>query len=437
MAVFLLALVWLAPLPLGGARPVVWTALALLVAFGGTVYVAVALAYGFSLRVPLRRYILPGALYAGLLLFCFAQTIPIGGIVFTSASGQGLRSATLSLTPGATLLSLVKLSAYGIFFFLMLQVAANARRATWLLTTIFLSTVLQAGLGLLFLTQFGDTIMGIPKWAYEGVATGSFVNRNSFATYLAMGLVAGTSLLISRLTAKQQPGLRGGETQIAVTGLGLALVAAGLIASQSRMGTLAGLLGCALVLFWALWRLQISFGRWLLILGVVGGLAALLLTLYGNGLFERLGSLENSADVRGALYQQIVHMIAARPLLGYGGDSFELAFPLFHELPVSPDLLWDKAHSTYLSLWSDYGLVFGSVPLLILCGFAVYLLRLALNRSAGAVHLAGLGVLLVAGVHSLTDFSLEIEGNIYLFLALLALAMGAPASRLSLKEGQE
>ena len=73
-----------------------------------------------------------------------------------------------------------------------------------------------------------------------------------------------------------------------------------------------------------------------------------------------------TAAVRGDLYRQVWGMILARPWTGYGGEAFELAYPLFHRPPVDPDLVWDHAHSSYLALWTDYGLIFGSMPLLML-----------------------------------------------------------------------
>lgn len=154
--------------------------------------------------------------------------------------------------------------------------------------------------------------------------------------------------------------------------------------------------------------------------------------LYGQGLVERLGSQAEAADVRLDLYVQVIEMIRARPLLGYGGGAFEQAFQLFHHPPVSPDLVWDRAHNTYLALWAELGLVAGSVPILLVGTAAI---RLAWNSSSAGSdwtgRVAATGVVLVAATHSLADFSLEIQANTILFVILLGIGISARMSKRS------
>ena len=109
-------------------------------------------------------------------------------------------------------------------------------------------------------------------------------------------------------------------------------------------------------------------------------------------------------------------------LLGYGGGTFEVAYPLFHQLPVSPDLVWDRAHSTYLSLWAEMGVIAGSIPLLLVLWIAMEALRLYLSRRSGdwTAPAAAVAVIVVAALHSTVDFSLEMQANVFLFLAILA-----------------
>tara|TARA_B110000908_G_C10058388_1_gene359443 strand:- start:546 stop:776 length:231 start_codon:yes stop_codon:yes gene_type:complete len=40
-----------------------------------------------------------------------------------------------------------------------------------------------------------------------------------------------------------------------------------------------------------------------------------------------------------------------------------------------------------------------------------------------ALSISALAVIIVAGIHSLVDFSLEIQANVFLFLAILALGL--------------
>ena len=48
---------------------------------------------------------------------------------------------------------------------------------------MLLLVIIACGVYALISLQSGDTILGLPKWAYLGSATGTFVNRNSFATW--------------------------------------------------------------------------------------------------------------------------------------------------------------------------------------------------------------------------------------------------------------
>src|SRR5690606_35473317 len=140
------------------------------------------------------------------------------------------------------------------------------------------------------------------------------------------------------------------------------ILVAGLLATRSRLGTVAGFAVCSVVL-----ALFLSRSSALTRPAVAGIGGAMLLAvaagaiLYAGGLIERVCSLALDADLRGQLYAQVLDTFASRPWLGYGGGTFEAAYPYFHYFPVSGDLVWDKAHSTYLSLWAELGLVVGSL----------------------------------------------------------------------------
>jgi O-antigen ligase len=210
---------------------------------------------------------------------------------------------------------------------------------------------------------------------------------------------------------------------IALIAAGLFVIGAALVATQSRMGFFAGLIGALSVTVLALSRRRATV--WLIALSALLVATLGLLVLNGGGLLERVGSLETAGDVRADLYRQVWGMILSSPWVGYGAGTFELAFPLFHQLPVSPDVVWNKAHSTYLSLWVELGFLFGSLPLFIVAAAALRLVRSASRGAAGAPRLAAIGVIAVAAVHSAVDFSLEIQAVAFTFIAIVFLAIGA------------
>jgi len=430
-AIALMIFLGLVPVPLGSNRPVFW-------ALSGLVLAAIALFYfGLLLRQKSQFRHRPAQLklltapYLVLLGFIILQMIPFGDWVSPIKIAIGdaiIASSTMSLTPGMSFLALIQFASYGLLFFLVLQIAHNTERAHKMLVALFIMVVVYAAYALFALTQLGDPILFFTKSAYQENATATFVNRNSFATFLSFGLIAGLVFTaVSLLPSGEKTGEQKSLLSAALYLTGSSVIFAALIATQSRMGFTAGAIG-ALVATILVWSKAPKARRLIwptLLFGLLGTIV--LFVLYGTGLLERVGSVESSADVRMALYEQVIEMIADRPWTGYGAGSFELAFPLFHQLPVSPDLLWDKAHNTYLALWSELGVIFGSIPVLLILMIGVRawrIFRLATRRWINAA--IALGAIATTAVHSLADFSLEIQAVAYLFVAILAIGMAGP-----------
>ena len=107
-----------------------------------------------------------------------------------------------------------------------------------------------------------------------------------------------------------------------------------------------------------------------------------------------------------------------------------------HQLPVSPDFIWNRAHNSYLSLWSELGVVFGSLPIVGLLLVGARLIRaLRANSYAWVAQATGLAVLVVCAIHSTVDFSLEIQANAMFFIAILAAAVGSTYGEKSTQTG--
>lgn len=444
----ILVIAALAPIPLGSNRPFFWAINALIVGLVGFAYIAALRGAREPFRIELGRLWPSAVLYGAVALYLVFQALPlgqlaIGGIAMTgllavpTGAGTALAANAVSLSPNSTWFMLMRWATCGVLFLLVLQVGTRAYRRDMMLNVIVAIVAGYAIFGLASLLQFGDTLLSMPKWAYEGSATGTFVNRNSFATFLSFGAVVTVTMLAGTFV-RQDEG-QGGDDQrlridpiVLVYLLALAAIVAALLATQSRMGAFAGVVGCLGVVLLAQRRLRRHRGWYLLWLPAVLVVLGAAIYLYGQGLVERLGSQAEAADVRLDLYVQVLEMIRARPLLGYGGGAFEQAFQLFHHLPVSPDLVWDRAHNTYLALWAELGLVAGSVPILLVGAAAI---RLAWNSSSAGSdwtgRVAATGVVLVAATHSLADFSLEIQANTILFVILLGVGISARMSKRS------
>ncbi|WP_404406570.1 O-antigen ligase family protein [Pelagibacterium halotolerans] len=430
LSVALAIFLFLVPIPLGANRPFFWATNAVIVGVIALVYAVAMIRSGEGWRISVRQHAGIVVLWTAFLGALIVQILPLGDIWnstrFITQDGAEISTATISVAPGPTVLMALRMLTYGVFFFLVLQIAANRARATSMVRAVFIIVCAHAAYGLLAVTQLDDPLLFFEKWAYEGSATGTFVNRNSYATFLAFGLVIGLVSAFRALFAGN--GRRGTNENLVAVALyltGTAIIAAALVATRSRMGLAAGAIGCALcalVVGLKLWSHRKD--AFFLGIGMTLGLSVAALFLFGSGTLERLGSAERDLDVRVALYDQVIRMIGERPWLGFGGGTFEVAYPLFHALPVSPDRVWDRAHSTYLSLWSEMGVVFGSLPMIILLVIGWRCAQFVRRREHDWwLPLMALGALVVGAVHSTVDFSLEMQANTFFLLAILGLGV--------------
>ena len=436
----LIVFVALVPIPFGSARPIFWTINAAAIGLAGTAYAIALIRLDEPFRYGPGRLPVATLLFTLFALFLVVQALPIGQLgipsfepilSFQSPAGTAIAAPAISLAPGATWLMLLRWLTFGLLFLLTLQAAGSERRASLMLQSALLVIAFYAILGIATLMQLGDTILGLDKWAYQGSATATFVNRNSFATFLAFGAVISCALLAGSLIRQlpepgDAPQRRRFDMMVFLYVGALVAIIAALLATQSRMGAFSAMAGCLVVAMAALLRMPRIWAKALLLLPVIAVAAGLAVFVYGQNLLDRLGSTAESSDVRLELYAQVLQMIAARPWTGYGGGSFEMAFPLFHQLPVSPDLLWEKAHNTYLAMWAELGLVAGSIPILLgLLALLRSLRGLRTARRGWAARAAAIGCLVTAGLHSLVDFSLEIQADAIMLLFVVGIAGAA------------
>jgi O-antigen ligase len=414
IAVVLVVIVALAPLPLGSNRPAFWMMWTAVFSVVGLAYGAGVIWASGTVRVTPAAFAPEAVLMTTVLAFQLLQLAPLGAWL---PLGSG---STITLDPGSTQLTALAVAGFMLFFFLFAQVASNRRRARRILLALFLVVVAYAILGLVSLTQWNDTLLGFEKQYYQGVATASFVNRNSYATFLASGLAMGAPLLVSAVVGDQYSNVVRRMLIPLLLLVGMAFISAALFATDSRMGTFAGLTAAVLGLLGGALTLRGSvLGKVLVVLAVAAAAVALSL-IFGAGLIERLIFQRGDPD-REALWAQVWAAALERPWLGYGAGSFEASFPVFQRPPLNGGNVWSHAHSTYLALWYEQGLVFGSLPLLaigLLLGRCVLALR---DPSSTMLSLATLGVGLVFAVHSLVDFGAEIYADALLLVAMLAL----------------
>lgn len=423
------------PILLASNRPAFWTLWAVVIGLAGALYAIRLYMLDVPARVPLSRMWFETVLFWVLCAFIVAQMLPIADLVarfglpvdhVTALDGTSIPTATLSLDTGASAMTLLNFVTYGVFLFLAAQALVNRGRARFFVVLLFGVITAEAVYALVSLTQLGDTLLFFDKQAYKGVATGTFINRNSFSTFLAAGICIGTALLLTlntttrTLTVSQR--ISRTATYIGAT----VIIVSALLATGSRMGMVVGFVGLvATASPWAL--LGGERGRMKVVLYIVG--AALvtfiaLFTLFGDTVLTRL-IFEGGEEGRMELYRQVWGLILQRPFTGYGAGSFASVYPAYQTLFNQADYLYDLAHSTYLALWFEHGLIVGSIPLVIIgaaCVRAVISMRQPENVLGALVTL---GVTAVFAVHSLVDFSAEMQANAFVICIALALSIAA------------
>ncbi len=433
-------MVVLLPLPFASVRPWAWSVMcaatgALMLLWG--IQVARGRERLQALPSPIRWAMVP---FAFAFLWAMLQTMPftphpLHHPLWTSvAEALAIESAgAISLDPTAGRELLVRWLAYAAIFLLTLQLARDRRRAREAIYAVSLAAGLYALYGLIVQFSGTNTILWFEKTAYRDVVTGPFVNRNSFATYLGIGLVCATGciwqkyadllrgvestaearrIVLSNLTTKTWPLLAAWIS-----------VAAALLLTQSRAGVFATLIAITVFLI-ALIAGRRSRKRPLVVFLVLALVAiAFSFTLSGRPVEERF-MVQGIELADRALYRE--HTLAAiedAPYLGVGLGSFEAVFRFYGSLGAA--LRLDKAHNDYLEVALELGIPAALAIALSLTVFTLSCAVGAMRRRRDQVFpCIGLAVITLVATHALFDFSLQIPAvaATFAFVAAIGLA---------------
>jgi O-antigen ligase len=427
----LMAVVALAPLPLGGNRPWAWAALSLAI---GTLMLF------WALGTTLKKY------NAALSLSRMAPiAIPfLGVVIWIIVQASGLTpghwhhpiwdaggGGKITVNGHATGTALMRLLAYGGVFWLALNLGRAPHRAYRAFYIFAVASLIYAAYGLLVQFYGWNTILWFDKWAYRQDLTSTFVNRNNYATFAGLGLVVAVGLIFqeyrdvlgNRFDARKSllfifdsvtPRL--GILFIAVT----ALVSA-ILLTHSRAGLMAGLSGLVvLCVTYAFTRIA-DTKRILVISSMVAGIGVAFFMLSGDAVSSRMTQIDGSLTDRLHMYHLVADKITERPWLGVGyGNYLDVSWTI---RDASLAGYWDKAHNTYLETALELGIPAAALlmlAILIAAGICVYG---ALTRNREEIFpVIGVAATVIVGLHSLADFSLQIPAVAFAFAFILGTA---------------
>lgn len=310
----------------------------------------------------------------------------------------------------------------------------NRRRDAFLLLSML--SHLVVGVAVISLCQFlfAPTTVGFEaKTAYIGSLTGFYINRNSAGTFFGMGIVINVGLLnyylqnsslmaFARKIVTPERLSRAEKTTLLLL-IGVLIEVLALAATQSRGATASVFLGL-LCLAWLFNRRKRSGHRSrsrLARLALIVSLMSIVAVVVAQETVYRM-SAQSVDQARLCTYAATAKAVGDNWPLGSGFGSFADVFPAYR-IPQCSGIegVWDAAHNSYLEGALGLGTVFVvvlSVALaMLIWAFVTGLLERHSYRFAPAI---GLASLVVVGLHSLIDFSLQIPGNALFFAALLA-----------------
>jgi O-antigen ligase len=437
----LLLLVW-APLPFGSNRP--WAA-ALLCLLTAGLLMACLLACSFGpCRVPggyWRRLRWPLVLLVSVQGWILLQSLPLprAWVELLSPRAATLHGPgaliPLTLDVAQTRFHLMLGLAYTSVFALVPLLVTTRERCAQLLWTLALGGAFQATYGALMALSGLEYGFFVEKYSGQGVATGTFVNRNHLAGYLVITLAAGIGLLISRLGHDSPRSLRDRMRDLLRLLLGtkfllrllLALMVIGLVMTRSRMGNMAFFVALtvagATVLFASGRRLSVRMALLLLSLLLVD------LVIVGRWfgaeqIAERIAQTTTSTEDRDDVAVLSLGIVRDFALTGAGAGTYYTVFPHYSAGELNGDY-FTHAHNDYVELAGDLGLpAAGGLALFLLLVMARGIVLV--KQSDSRLH-SGIGFsVLMAGtwvlVHSAADFNLYIPANSFTLMAVLALS---------------
>jgi O-antigen ligase len=443
----LLALVLLAPLPLGLVYPLGWWVLS-----GGVALLV--LAFGVAAwRRPMAAQHL-GAMWTWLMPFAAAavwiglQASPLTPTAWhhplwgaaAAALGDELTGA-ISLNPFDTISGLIRLLAYGGVFWLAFHLGRSAERARNAFLALSVAAFAYAAYGFLDQVTGAKMVLWYPKTWYPDSVTATFVNRNNYATYAGLGLVVASGLIVRHIAAVLASPLEGRARLVrlaASISLGRALFLAGwmvlvtaLVLSNSRAGVVSVLFGLAALLAAASATRMLRLRHALAIAGTITVAGTILAAVAGDTLGGRFATTALEREGRSIAYELTLNGIAEQPWLGTGFGTFEESFALVRDERLEGG--WDKAHNTYLENAFELGIP--AAALLTAACLALLwrcLVGLRARRRSGIYPAVGVAATVSVGCHSLVDFGLQIPAiaATYALIMGIAVAQSWPRAQL-------
>jgi hypothetical protein len=396
---------------------------------------------------------LPGALMtmclAAIAVATIAQLVPIPVNLLTALSpraeavlsdldilfaARAMDRHALSIAPAATMTALV---LYAAFVVMMLGVARTVsatgpRRIAALIAGL---GAVVALVGIIQRPLYSGQIYGFWTPIMQGSPFGPFVNKNHFAGWMLMALPLTFGLLgadAARASGRITPDWRHRilwlsspeASRVLLVAAVAVVMALSLVLTMSRSGMLAFAVSISGTGWWAIRRLPLGSGRWV----VAGYLACLVLFVVGwagvDAVAARFGSADPATvNERLPIWRDTWRIVTDFWLTGSGLNTYGVA-TLFYQTSV-PGFHLREAHNDYLQLAAEGGILLGA-PIACTLAALVQDVRRRFVGSRGSSYWIRLGAvtgLVAIALQSTVEFSLQMPGNAVLCAVLCGIAL--------------
>lgn len=383
---------------------------------------------------------------AGLVGYAAFQALPLPGLDLANGAWKsvdeiiGPVNGTISVAPGMTLDALTTLALPFLAFIAALAFFQGDDEALWLWRALAYFGAAYAAFGIAQEALFPDQLLFETKTYYVGYLTATFVNRNTAGTFFGVALLLNLGLLFYELRKIRIAsfvnqaldfaiGWRDGNALALVHAFCCLTIAMALFLTQSRGAVGATFIALVFAVGvmstrrltadrpgeeFVAWRRYATIAAGLLV--VVG-----LFALFAGRSIYRMQE-QGSEDVRWCAFSSTIAAIKDNWLLGAGFGAFPDVFPVYRDSDCAGIFgFWDRAHNFFLEGWLGLGLAF-LVALAIgyLVLVATFVRGAKVRRRFRFIPVMGLAALILASLHSLVDFSLQIPGVGVYFAAIMA-----------------
>jgi tetratricopeptide (TPR) repeat protein/O-antigen ligase len=364
--------------------------------------------------VPLSRT--TKAFLAAVAAFFLIQFLPLG-FLFPSTAAMRQTHGLGGIWPGTadaflTLRCFVQVSVYVLTALLVLKLRSEGVSTAQMMKGVCAVLVFQAAYVLV--QKFAD-VKDVPFYGPRldpSSASGTFVNRNTLAGILSMGIVASAAITVTRFTQRRRD-------LGAAWALATALLIAALVLSRSRGGALGVAVGLLVLPY--LYRGRTSAA------GAIAVFAAGAIAMFfadPKVLLDRFGEIdaqEIRENDRWKIWTTTAAAALHQPVFGYGVGTHPHAYH-----PYQPPLQLGQvhhAHNEYINFFFEGGVAWLGI---LVSGFAVWALRTwkSVQRLPGPDRLfptAAIAAACAEAAHSFVDFDLRVTSVGMLFAVMIGL----------------